>query len=101
MMKRSSRYYLLHGIVISTVALICLISYAVTTSLTVANSKKQENLEYVSYEVLTDNVMPVSKEEQNTIENQNLIHRIDELLYLVHLDKQINLYYLQFVIYFA
>ena len=55
MMKRSSRYYLLHGIVISTVALICLISYAVTTSLTVANSKKQENLEYVSYEVLTDN----------------------------------------------
>ena len=73
MMKRSSRYYLLHGIVISTVALICLISYAVTTSLTVANSKKQENLEYVSYEVLTDNVMPVSKEEQNTIETQNLI----------------------------
>ncbi len=66
MIKRSSKYYLLHGIVISIVALICLISYAVTTSLTVTESKKQENLEYVSYEILTDNIMPVSKEEQTT-----------------------------------
>ena len=62
MIKRSSKYYLLHGIVISIVALICFISYAVTTSLTVTESKKQENLEYVSYEILTDNIMPVSKE---------------------------------------
>ena len=66
MIKRSSKYYLLHGIVISIVALICLISYAVTTSLTVTESKKQENLEYVSYEILTDNIMTVSKEEQTT-----------------------------------
>ena len=66
MIKRSSKYYLLHGIVISIVALICLISYAVTTSLTVTESKKQENLEYVPYEILTDNIMPVSKEEQTT-----------------------------------
>ena len=66
MIKRSSKYYLLHGIVISIVALVCLISYAVTTSLTVTESKKQENLEYVSYEILTDNIMPVSKEEQTT-----------------------------------
>ena len=63
MIKRSSKYYLLQGIVISTLALVCLISYAVTTSLKVIDSKKQENLEYVSYEILTDNIMPVSKEE--------------------------------------
>lgn len=66
MTKRSSRYYLLHGIVVSVVALVCLLSYAVTKSLTVAEDKLQENLEYVSYEVLTDNIMPVSKEETNT-----------------------------------
>lgn len=63
MTKRSSRYYLLHGIVVSAVALVCLLSYAVTKSLTVAEDKLQENIEYVSYEVLTDNIMPVSKEE--------------------------------------
>lgn len=63
MTKRSSRYYLLHGIVVSVVALVCLLSYAVTKSLTVAEDKLQENIEYVSYEVLTDNIMPVSKEE--------------------------------------
>lgn len=65
MTKRSSRYYLLHGIVVSVVALVCLLSYAITKSLTVAEEKLQENLEYVSYEVLTDNIMPVSKEETN------------------------------------
>lgn len=63
MIKRSSRYYLLHGIVVMVVALVCLLSYAVTTSLTVAEDKLEDNLEYVSYEILTDNVMPVSKEE--------------------------------------
>ena len=57
------KYYLLHGIVVSVVALVCLLSYAITKSLTVAEDKLQENLEYVSYEVLTDNIMPVSKEE--------------------------------------
>lgn len=65
MTKRSSKYYLLHGIVVSVVALVCLLSYAITKSLTVAEDKLQENLEYVSYEVLTDNIMPVSKEETN------------------------------------
>lgn len=65
MTKRSSKYYLLHGIVVSVVALVCLLSYAITKSLTVTEDKLQENLEYVSYEVLTDNIMPVSKEETN------------------------------------
>lgn len=69
MTKKSSRYYLLHGIVLSVVALLFLLSYAVTTSLTVTNEKKQENLEYVSYEILTDNIMPVSKEEQTQTTN--------------------------------
>lgn len=77
MTKKNSRYYLLHGIVLSVVALLCLLSYAVTTSLTVTSDKTLENLEYVSYEVLTDNIMPVSKEESQT--NQTIIRPyIDE-----------------------
>ncbi len=67
MVKRSTKYYLLHGIVVSIVALVCLLSYAVTKSLNVAENKLDQNLKYVSYEVLTDNVMPVSKEETTDI----------------------------------
>lgn len=63
MIKRSSKYYLLQGIVVSILALVCLLGYAVTQSLKVAEDKYMDNLEYVSYEVLTDNVMPVSKED--------------------------------------
>lgn len=62
MTKRSSKYYLLHGIVVSIVALVCLLGYSITQSLKVAENKIDENLEYVSYEILTDNVMPVSTE---------------------------------------
>lgn len=78
MIKRSSRYYLLHGIVVSVVALVCLLSYAVTKSLTVADSKLQENLQYVSYEVLTDNVMPVSKEDTSTETNTEIVRPYTE-----------------------
>lgn len=67
MTKRSAKYYLLSGIVVSLVALVCLISYAVTTSLKGAEEVLEKNLEYVSYEILTDNVMPVSKEEETGI----------------------------------
>lgn len=67
MMKRSSRYFLLQGIVVSTLALVCLISYAISNSLKIAEEKLNENLEYVSYEVLTDNIMPVAKQEQTNI----------------------------------
>lgn len=70
MIKRSSKYYLLQGIVVLVLALVCLVSYALTQSLKVAEDKYMDKLEYVSYEILTDNVMPVSKEEQ-IIENQN------------------------------
>ncbi len=64
MTKRSSKYYLLHGIVVSIIALVCLLGYSITQSLQVAENKINENLEYVSYEILTDNVMPVSTEQE-------------------------------------
>ena len=67
MINRSAKYYLLHGIVIAIVGVLCLIGYAVTTSLKVTEEKMNDNLQYVSYEILTDNVMPVIKEETTTV----------------------------------
>lgn len=67
MIKRSKKYYLLQGTVVSIVALVCLLGYALTQSLQVAEEKLQDDLEYVSYEILTDNVMPVVKEETTEI----------------------------------
>ena len=66
MLRTKTRFYLLQGIIISIVALICLLGYAITQSLTVAEDTYNDNLDYVSYEILTDNVMPVSTEEEQT-----------------------------------
>ena len=66
MIKRSSKYYLLRGIVVAIVALVCLLSYAVTTSTKVASKVKEDNLTYVSYEILTDNTVPVTKQEETS-----------------------------------
>lgn len=62
MIKRSSKYYLLQGLVILIIALICLIGYAATQAFT-KNNNINNGLEYVSYEILTDNIMPASKQE--------------------------------------
>lgn len=82
MIKRSSKYYLLQGIVVMIIALVCLLGYAVNQSLLVAEDKYMKNLEYVSYEILTDNVMPVSKEEtieeNKEVEEQNIIRPYKE-----------------------
>lgn len=66
MLKGNTKYYLLQGIIVSIVALICLLGYAVTQSLSVTEDTYNDNLDYVSYEILTDNVMPVSTEEEQT-----------------------------------
>lgn len=75
-MKKSSRNYLLQGIIFACLGLVCLISYATIQSLKVANDKQIDNLEYVSYEILTDNVMPVSKEEK--VENTDLVRPYED-----------------------
>lgn len=64
MMKRSSKYYLLRGLVVLVLGLMFLISYAVTKTLT--EKEEEPELRYVSYEILTDNVMPVINEQENT-----------------------------------
>ena len=64
MMKRSSKYYLLRGLVVLVLGLMFLISYAVTKTLT--EKEEEPELRYVSYEILTDNVMPVISEQENT-----------------------------------
>ena len=64
MINRSSRYYLLRGIVVSVLALAFLLSYAVTSSYMRIPKNDNEELRYVSYEVLTDNILPVAKEEE-------------------------------------
>ena len=66
MIKRSPKYYFLSGIVVLVLGLVCIISYAVTKSL---DKEEEPELRYVSYEILTDNVMPVINEQEtsNTI----------------------------------
>ena len=71
MLRKRASFYLLQGIIISIVALVCLLGYAVTKSLQVAEDTYNDNLKYVSYEILTDNIMPVSKEEN--LEQENII----------------------------
>ncbi len=75
-MKKSSRNYLLQGIIFACLGLVCLISYATIQSLKVADDKQIDNLEYVSYEILTDNVMPVSKEEK--VEKTDLVRPYED-----------------------
>lgn len=75
-MKKNTKKYLLQGIIFSCIGLVCLISYATIQSLKVTEDKQMENLEYVSYEILTDNVMPVSKEE--TVEQTDLVRPYED-----------------------
>lgn len=71
MMKRSARYYLLRGIVVAIIGVTLLISYAITTTLRENTNKEEDDLRYVSYEILTDNVMPTLKQDETT--NQSVI----------------------------
>ncbi len=64
MIKRSARYYLLSGIVVAIIGVTLLISYAITTTLRENTNKEEDNLRYVSYEILTDNVMPTIKQDE-------------------------------------
>ena len=64
MMKRSSKYYFLRGLVVLVLGLVCIISYAVTNSL--IKEEDEQELRYVSYEILTDNVMPVISEQESS-----------------------------------
>lgn len=58
MIKRSSRYYLLRGLVVLIVGLTFIIGYMITETLQNKDTEESE-IKYVSYEILTDNVMPV------------------------------------------
>ena len=69
MIKRSARYYLLSGIVVAIIGVTLLISYAITTTLRENTNKKEDNLRYVSYEILTDNVMPTIKQDEEASGN--------------------------------
>ncbi len=63
MMKRSSKYYLLSGLVVLIVGLTFILGYMITKSF--EEKEADENkIRFVSYEILTDNVMPVINEEQ-------------------------------------
>lgn len=66
MIKRSSRYYLLRGLVVLAVSVICFIGYAITSSLQQNNKDDYKDIRYVSYEILTDNVTPVLSQEESS-----------------------------------
>lgn len=63
MTKRSSKYFLLRGLIALVLGLVFIIGYEVTKTL---NNEEvtQDDLRYVSYEILTDNVMPVINTEE-------------------------------------
>ncbi len=62
MIKRSSKYYLSRGLIALVIGFLFIIGYA-TTSMFRTSKLNDDNLRYVSYEVLTDNVMPVISEQ--------------------------------------
>lgn len=62
MINRSSRYYLFRGLLVLVVAVMFLLGYAITKALT--EPEEVDKTQYVSYEILTDNVMPVIREDQ-------------------------------------
>ena len=67
MTKRSTRTYLIQGLTLLVVALFCFLSYEISTLFT-ENAETNKDLSYVSYEILTDNAMPVSETIENTKE---------------------------------
>ena len=66
-MKKITRNYTVEGIIFTSICIFCLLSFALVRSMSVAESKIIDNYTYVSYEVLTDNVVPVTKEEQKSV----------------------------------
>ena len=62
-MKNKLMNYTVEGIIFASICVFCLLSFAVTKSMAVTEDKIQENYTYVSYEVLTDNIIPVVKTE--------------------------------------
>ena len=68
MMKRGVRYYLVQSLTVLVIALLCFLGYTITTTLTTPAEDTSENLSYVSYEILSDNTMPVSTDNEKTTE---------------------------------
>lgn len=66
-MKKIKRNYTFEGIIFSSISIFCLLSFALVRSMTVVDQKINDNYTYVSYEILTDNVVPVAKEEQKNV----------------------------------
>lgn len=64
MTKKKINIYLFQGICAMILILLVLGGYLLSTSLRVAESKKEDNYVYVSYEVLSDNTTPVMKEQE-------------------------------------
>lgn len=64
MITKSSKYYLSRGLAFLIIGLAFIIGYAVTT--TFQNKNDDSNIRYVSYEILTDNSMPVINQTPQT-----------------------------------
>jgi len=66
MIKKQTKPYIIEAICALILVLFVLSTYVMTSSLKVAEEKKNDDLLYVSYEVLTDNIVTVLKEEQSS-----------------------------------
>lgn len=67
MTKKSTRTYLIQGLTLLVIALFFFLGYEITTLFT-EKEETNNNLSYVSYEILSDNAMPVSEPLDNTAE---------------------------------
>lgn len=56
MVKNNVKPYLLQGIVVMSLTVLCLMGYLLTMSLKVADEISQHEYTYVSSEILSDNV---------------------------------------------
>lgn len=65
--KDNIRLYLFQCICVMVLLVFCLGSYLINNSLKVAESKLDDDYLYVSNEILTDNIVPVIKEDNKTI----------------------------------
>lgn len=73
MKKDKSKFYAVQGIALMLISITVLGGYLINQSLNQAEEIYKQNYTYVSYEVLTDNVIPVSSEITDTNTNSNTI----------------------------
>lgn len=89
MLKKNLRYYLVQSLTLLVIALLCFLGYTITKTLTEPENTN-DNTSYVSYEILTDNAMPVSKNSEQK-DNNSTENNKDEGLARPYTSKDVRI----------